>query len=124
VASRIIAIGRHPKPYTIGDICSGDFVPGYEASFWTGIGAPKDTLDHLVGAREQIRRHGEAEYPSGLGVDDQLELARLYDRQVRRLRALQDAAGIDADLVIGNIRPPRSSTSSTRRSTPLSPIPR
>ena len=44
------------------------------------------------------RRHGEAEHPGGLGVDDELELARLQDRQVRRLRALKDAAGIDADL--------------------------
>ena len=44
------------------------------------------------------RRHGEAEHPGGLGVDDQLELARLHDRQVRRLGALEDAAGIDADL--------------------------
>jgi hypothetical protein len=31
-------------------------------------------------------------------VDDQLELARLYDRQVRRLGVLEDAAGIDANL--------------------------
>ena len=31
-------------------------------------------FDHLVGAREQRRRHVEAEYPAGLGVDDQLEL--------------------------------------------------
>ena len=35
-----------------------------------------------------------------LSVDDQLELARLHDRQVRRLRALEDAADIDADLTI------------------------
>ena len=33
-----------------------------------------------------------------LAIDDQLELGRLHDRQVRRLRALEDAAGIDADL--------------------------
>src|SRR6266516_3133698 len=32
------------------------------------------------------------------GVDDQLELARLYHRQVRRLGVLEDAAGIDANL--------------------------
>src|SRR5262249_52120435 len=33
-----------------------------------------------------------------LGIDNQLELARLYDRQVRRLRALENATGICADL--------------------------
>src|SRR5262249_34840674 len=32
----------------------------------------------------------------GLGVDDQLELRRLYNRQLHWLRALEDAAGIDA----------------------------
>ena len=44
------------------------------------------------------RRHVEAEHPGGLVVDDQLELGRLHDRQVRGLGALEDAAGIDADL--------------------------
>jgi hypothetical protein len=57
-----------------------------------------DLFDHLVGNRKQRRRHSKAEHPSGLEVDDQLELARLYDRQVRRPGALEDAAGIDADL--------------------------
>ncbi len=36
----------------------------------------------------------EAEHPGGLGVDDQLELARLHDRQVRGLGALEDAARV------------------------------
>ena len=40
----------------------------------------------------------EAEHPGGLGVDDQLELRRLHDRQVCGLRALEDAADIGADL--------------------------
>ena len=43
----------------------------------------------------------EAEHPGGLSVDDQLELGRLHDRQVRGLGALEDATGIDADLTIG-----------------------
>jgi len=54
-------------------------------------------FDHLVGGREQRRRHSEAEHPGGLGVDDQFELRRLHHRQVRGLRALEDAAGINAE---------------------------
>jgi hypothetical protein len=50
------------------------------------------------GGGKQRRRHGEAEHPGDLGVDDQLELGRLHYWQVRWLGALEDAAGIDADL--------------------------
>src|SRR5262249_46928482 len=65
-----------------------------------------NSLDHLVGGREQFVRHGEAEHPGGRGVDDELELARLHDRQIRRLRALEDATGIDPNLTkpIDNVR--------------------
>jgi hypothetical protein len=48
-------------------------------------------FDHLVGDCEQRRRHGQAEHPGSHRVDDQLELARLYDRQVLRLGVLEDA---------------------------------
>jgi hypothetical protein len=37
-------------------------------------------------------------HSGGHEVDHQVELARLCDRQVRRLGAPEDAAGIDADL--------------------------
>jgi hypothetical protein len=57
-------------------------------------------LDHPVGDAEQRRRHVEPEHPGGLGIEDQLELARLHDRQVRGLGALEDTTGIDANLTI------------------------
>ena len=57
-------------------------------------------FDHLIGASEQRWRHGETEHPGRLGVDHQLELGRLHHRQVRRLRALEYATGIDAHLTI------------------------
>jgi hypothetical protein len=37
-------------------------------------------LDHLVGDREQRRRHGKAEHTGALDVDDQFEFGRLRDR--------------------------------------------
>jgi hypothetical protein len=44
-------------------------------------------LDHLVSAGEQRRWHGDAKRLRGLQIDDQLELGRLLDRQVGRLRS-------------------------------------
>jgi hypothetical protein len=42
-------------------------------------------FDYLVGAGEQRRRNFEAQRPGGRQIDDQLELAGLHDRQVRRV---------------------------------------
>jgi putative tricarboxylic transport membrane protein len=47
-------------------------------------------LDHLVGAREQHRRHGQSYRLGALEVDDQLEFGGLFDRKVARLGALDD----------------------------------
>jgi hypothetical protein len=55
-------------------------------------------FDHLVGADEQRRWDGQVEHRGGLIVDNQFELVRLHDRQVRRLGTLEDAAGISASL--------------------------
>jgi hypothetical protein len=60
-------------------------------------------FDHLVGAAGERQRDGDAERPGGLGIDDEVELGRLHDRQVAGLLALENAAGIDSDLAIGII---------------------
>src|SRR5262249_12735364 len=57
------------------------------------------SFDHLVGGHEQPVRHGEAEHPGSLVIDDQFKFSRLHDRQVHRFGTLEDAAGIDADLL-------------------------
>src|SRR5262249_58933188 len=51
------------------------------------------SLNHLVGEREHLCPHGEAEHPGGRGVDAELQLARLHDPQTRRPRALELAPG-------------------------------
>src|SRR5262249_60647150 len=58
-------------------------------------------FDHLIGEGEQRGWHSETEYPGGLRVDDQLELAGLHDGQIRRLRAFEYSPGIYAGLAMG-----------------------
>jgi hypothetical protein len=55
----------------------------------------KRTLfDHLIGCREQRRRHGDAEHPSDMSIDNQLELGRLATAY--SLRHYVEAGGLFA----------------------------
>ena len=56
---------------------------------------PFTSFDHLVGAGEQRRRHGEAEHPGSLEIDDQLDLGGLLNRQITGLFAFENAGGVD-----------------------------
>src|SRR5262245_39987052 len=46
-------------------------------------------------------RNFKADRAGGRQIDDEIELGRLYHRQIGRLLAFQDAAGIDTNLAIG-----------------------
>ena len=57
-------------------------------------------VDYFIGTAEQRRRHGEAEHSGGLRIDDQIELVRFDNWQLRGLGALKDAANIATGLAI------------------------
>src|SRR6266436_10294459 len=72
-------------------------------------GPSTPSFDHLVGAREQRRRHIEAERLNGFKIDDQLVLGRRLHWQVGRLLALEDAVDVAgrAAILVDRIRPVR-----------------
>jgi hypothetical protein len=68
------------------------------AAPWPEDRSSSTLFDHLVGAGEQRDRDGDAKRLGFLEVDDQLDLGELLDRQIGRLLALKNAAGVDAGL--------------------------
>src|SRR5205085_6211788 len=64
-------------------------------------------FDHLVGLSKKRRRNRYAEGFQRLQIDHELELGGLNDRQICRLGAFENPAGVDADLMI-RIRNARS----------------
>src|SRR4029453_14451052 len=57
-------------------------------------------LDHLVRPLKERRRDRQAQGLDSLEVDDQFDFRNLLDRQVGRLLALEDTAGVDANQTV------------------------
>src|SRR5262249_24808159 len=53
-------------------------------------------FDNLVSECQQAGRHGNAERLGGLEIDNEEKFARLLDREIAGLRAMQNLPGIDA----------------------------
>jgi hypothetical protein len=58
----------------------------------------RSAANRLVGAGEQHWGNVEVKRARRLQIEHKFELGRLQDRKVRWFGALEDAAGIDADL--------------------------
>src|SRR5262245_36804214 len=64
-----------------------------KADAWS-TGTATALFDHLVGASDQRRGEAKAERLRGRLVEDEIELGRLFDGQVARLRTLEDLVDI------------------------------
>ena len=58
------------------------------------------SFDDFVGERQQLVRDAEAKRLGGLHIDHEFEPNGLLDRQIGRLGAFEDLAGVDTDLAI------------------------
>jgi tripartite-type tricarboxylate transporter receptor subunit TctC len=59
---RALAVTTATRSQALPDLPTvGDFVPGYEASSWYGVGAPKDTPSEIVGKLNQEINAGLAD---------------------------------------------------------------
>ena len=84
----------------------GDFVPGYEASFWGGIGAPRKTPAEIIGSlnREVNAALADPKFKARLSDQGSTVLAgssadfeRLIADEIEKWGKVIRAAGIKAD---------------------------
>src|SRR5947209_23688 len=68
---------------------------------WPGDKGGVHLRHHLFAFAQRLVAVGATQPSDCFQVDDQLELGRLQNRQVGRLLALEDSAGIDTGLTIG-----------------------
>jgi hypothetical protein len=55
---------------------------------------PRNLLDHRIGTRQHQRGNGDPQRLRRLQADDQLEACRLLNRQIGRLRALEQSGNL------------------------------
>src|SRR5438309_11958087 len=67
------------------------------------------SMNHLVRAQQELLRYRNLESLRGLQIDHEVEFRRLFDRQVRRLRAFENLVDEDRgpSEVCPDIRPVR-----------------
>ena len=65
------------------------------------------SFNDFVRPPQHLLRNRQTDLLCGLEIDDQLELRRLLDRQIGRLRSLEDFVHLicDAPVAVGEVRP-------------------
>jgi tripartite-type tricarboxylate transporter receptor subunit TctC len=104
---RALAVTTFKRSEAIPDIPTvSDFLPGYEASFWTGIGAPRDTSLEIVGKlnneinpilADPRMKSRLTELGSAPIVLSPAEFGKLFDQEVEKWGKVVKFAGIKPD---------------------------